>query len=174
MPDELRAQLTLVLIKIHGMAFVEWALKWRMNRVPKRFADMSDDECWTRLRFRRNDLQRLVKVLGFDRNDAGDDEEPSSGMFVADNCTHLTGQELLMIGLHRLANVGSLKTSMSTVFELDFSQLSRAFGVFVRFKMLKEAQLGEAGQFSSYGDGIFPIESHLVGKFYLEPTEDER
>lgn len=131
MPEELRLKLSVLFIKIHGLTYVERTVKWRLNRVPKRFADISDNDCWTKFRFRKKELWRLLKVMRFDEEDEDEDEEAGSGTFLAQNGTRFTGQELLMIGLHRLANTGSLKTSMSATFELDYSQLSRAFAMFI-------------------------------------------
>jgi hypothetical protein len=40
--------------------------------------------------------------------------------------------------------------------------------------LLAEVQLGEDKQYKSYGDGIFNIDTHCVGKFFVDPTPDQR
>ena len=36
---------------------------------------------------------------------------------------------------------------------------------------LAALQQGDALEFVSYGDGIFPIETHCIGKHVINPTE---
>jgi hypothetical protein len=41
--------------------------------------------------------------------------------------------------------------------------------------LLAAAQAGgEPLQYASYGDGIFAIDSHLVGKYFADPTPDQQ
>ena len=91
----------------------------RTKHVSKTFNDFSEQDCWVRFKTRKQDLPRLLKAFKLD-----------GGKYVADNGSKFTGEEILMIGLHRYCCVGSLYVSMSKVFDLDFSRLSRAFSIF--------------------------------------------
>jgi hypothetical protein len=123
-------------------------------------------------------------------HDDDDEDDAGSGFFTADNGCAFTGQELMMIGLHRLSVLGSLSQSMSKIFEIDFSLLSRAFALFIGHTLqhndlevmeaselnaiLAQLQINGLIQYKSYGDGIFIVDTHCVGKFFVNPTPDQR
>jgi hypothetical protein len=93
--------------------------KTRKIHISKRFDDFSELDCWIRFRTRKRDLPRLLRALKLDGQ-----------TFKADNGAVFTGEEILMIGLHRYCTVGSYYVTMAQVFNLDYSMLSRAFAIF--------------------------------------------
>lgn len=82
----------------------------------------SEAACWKRFRTTKSHLLLLLKAFKFEKNDGE--------YFIADNGSKFTGEEILLIGLHRYCIPGPLEQTMGEVFKLDFSMLSRAFKIF--------------------------------------------
>jgi hypothetical protein len=117
-PDRLLMFETIALQYAHRY-YQRSPLRTRKQHVAKTFDDFSDMDCWIRFRTRKIDLPRLLRAFKLDR-----------GPYVASNGTKFTGEEILMIGLHRYCCVGTLHVTMSKVFDMDYSMLSRALSVF--------------------------------------------
>ena len=92
----------------------------RHSHIARTIESFDEMDCWMKFRTRKEDLPRLLRAFRFDRNDA----------FVADNKTKFTGEEIMLIGLHRYVIPGPLEATMARTFNLDFSQLSRAIKIF--------------------------------------------
>lgn len=90
------------------------------KHVARTIDSFSPSDCWMKFRTRKEDLYRILIALRL--NADGDIE--------ANNRSKFTGEEILLIGLHRYNVTGPLETTMSKEFDLDFSQLSRAFQLF--------------------------------------------
>ena len=97
--------------------FIYYALKPAKTRkihVSKSFDDFSELDCWIRFRTRKRDLPRLLRALKLDG-------QTFKAVF--------TGEEIFMVSLHRYSTAGSYYVTMTQLFTLDYSILSRAFAI---------------------------------------------
>eukprot|EP01035_Chromulina_nebulosa_P018566 gene18566-24289_t len=88
----------------------------RTNYISRSIESFSDEDCWKLFRTRKTDLYRLRRALKLDQD-----------VFIADNGTKFTGDEILLIGLHTYCISGPIDQTTSFRFSLELSQLSRAF-----------------------------------------------
>jgi hypothetical protein len=116
----MKALLAATLVKYHQLCFT-WREPVRRNfqRASRSIASFADDDCWHRFRTRKTDLYRLLKAFKMDFN-----------IIRGDNNSIFTGEEILLIGLHRYCVPGPLDQTMKSIFNLEFSQLSRAIKLF--------------------------------------------
>jgi hypothetical protein len=117
LPDTIWDQIMKNYISL-SYSFVDRPL--RQARIPKTFDDFTDNDCFIRFRFRKDDLPRLLRAFRMEGVE-----------FRASNRVQFSPEEILMIGLGRFATTGSLHVALSRLFGLEFSQLSRAVGLFV-------------------------------------------
>lgn len=79
---------------------------------------------------KKEDLYRLKSCLKLNHD-----------RIVLSNKTVFTGEELMLIGIHRLAVAGDITTTMSPVFCREYSQLSRAINWFMEHILTNFAHL---------------------------------
>lgn len=119
--QRLKLVLLLYCRKYHNIAFrPAIKIKRRKNRAInncRTIDSFTDNECWKMFRTRKLDLTRLMIAFQID------DSYEEGGI-------HFSGEEVLLIGLHRYAVVGASEQTMGQTFSLDFSMLSRAFKIF--------------------------------------------
>lgn len=134
MPGQMEAAFVAIVHRLVCLQYVERPHRIRrLYRVPKTFEDFSSHECWMYFRTRKADLPRLLRAMKFDLAE-GD-------AFVADNGSKFTGPEVMMIGMTRMSQTGSIESAVGKHFELDFSALSRAGSLFVDHMMLEHRHL---------------------------------
>ena len=101
----------------------------RVNRVienARTIDSFSDNSFWKRFRTRKEDLPKLLKAFQL--------ELPPGQYFRSNDKARVkfTGEEVLLIGLHRYIVPGQLEHTMGDIFNLDYSMLSRAITIFNR------------------------------------------
>lgn len=101
--------------------------KTRRNRViqsARTIESFSQNACWKRFRTRKEDLPRLLKCFRLDL--------PAGEYFRSHDKAQVkfTGEEILLIGLHRYIVPGQLEHTMGEIFSMDYSMLSRAITIF--------------------------------------------
>jgi len=91
--DEAKNQILSVADRLRSILYVDEVPRTRTEHISKCFDDFTAAECWQRFRTRRVDLPRLLAAFRLNL--------PEGQFFSADNGMKFTGQEILLIGLHR-------------------------------------------------------------------------
>ena len=169
--NKLELALTESLLAVHklGYYFDNIRRKYRKNRSinkARTIESFTENACWKRFRFRKLDLYDLQIALQLKL-------EPGE-YFQADNGMKFTGEEILLIGLHRFCIPGPLEQSMQPIFDLDYSALSRAVTIFNQHMLYHHKHLVTDNL--EYWSQYFPIFAECVreklnekGDVYYEP-----
>ena len=136
---QMKERLRIVTLKYCQLNYRVYPAKTtRLNRViqfARTIESFSENACWKRFRTRKEDLPRLLRCFRLDL--------PEGEYFRSDDKVKakFTGEEILLIGLHRYTVPGQLEQTMGEIFHLDFSMLSRAVTIFNKHMLLHHEHL---------------------------------
>lgn len=119
--QQLNLLFAMVLMRFTDLFFVQLPPRIHIRHISRTIDSFTECECWIKFRTKKQDLHRLRRAFRFDYDNIR-----------SDNGCKFTGEEILLIGLRRFSSSDDLEKSFHQDFGREYSQISRAFSIYVR------------------------------------------